>query len=52
MKRVKNNRDDNDDNNINNEKDLCLLFIESCESLCNLTFEIEKNTHLLLKRID
>ena len=50
-KKIKNIRGD-DDSDIKNEKDLCLLFIESCESLRNLSFEIEKNTSLSLKKIN
>ena len=50
-KRIKNIRDD-DDSDIKNKKDLYLLFIEPYESLRNLSFEIEKNTSLLLKKIN
>ena len=51
LKRAKNNQD-NVNSNINNKKNLCLLFIKSCQSLCNLLFKIKKNTFLLLKKID
>ncbi len=50
-KRAENNWDD-DDNDITNEKDLCLSFIESFKNSRNLSFEIEKNTSLSLKKID
>ncbi len=50
-KRAENNWDD-DDNDITNEKDLCLSFIKSFKNSRNLSFEIEKNTSLSLKKID
>lgn len=51
-KRAENNRvDDDNDNDINNKKDLCLSFIESFESLKNLSFEVDENTFLSLKKI-
>ena len=40
------------DSDTKNGEDLCLLSIEPCESLRNLSSEIEKNTSLPLEKID
>lgn len=48
---IKNNRDD-DDCDINNEKDLCLSFIEYFEIFYNLSFEVNKNIFLSVKKIN
>ena len=47
---AENNRND-DDSDINNEKYLCLSFIESFENPHNLSLEVDKNTSLSLKKI-
>ncbi len=50
-KTTENNRDD-DESDISNEKDLCLSFIESFEISHNLSFDVDKNTSLSVKKID
>lgn len=41
-----------DDRDTNNVKDLCFPFIEDFESLCDLSFETEKNTFHSLKNLN